>query len=197
MLSNVIIDTNEVEDFFSYIDVSKQTEITYRESLKNFMNFLGDNKRPTRQDILRYKEYLMSMYKPTTVNVRLIAIKQFFKWLAFERIYPNITENIKQVEVGIIEKNYPTLEEIKHILSTINNDYDKALFSLLIGTGLRLKEVANADIEDIKELHGEKVLYVQGKGRQGKEEYVKLSNTLLNTLNRVINERKTRSNIYC
>ena len=175
----------------NYIDVSKLTENSYKVGIKKFILFLNGNNKPTRQDILNYKEELIKNYKPTTVNARLIAIKQLFKWLQYKQIYPNITENIKQVEVGEIDKNYPTLEEIKYILSKIENDYDKALFSLLVTTGLRLNEARQADIEDIKELHGQTVLYVLGKCRTGKEEYVKISNSLLELLKKVINGRKS------
>lgn len=189
MCTNNINLVDKVQDFFNYLDVSKNTEKTYETGIKLFINFIGVETKPTRQDIIRYKEYLMQNFKPTTVNARLIAIKQLFKWLSYEKIYPNIAENIKQVPVGEIDKNYPTLEEIKHILSTIKQDYDRALFSLLVMTGVRLIEVCNANIEDIKELHGETVMYVQGKGRAGKEEYVKIPNSLLNLLNIVIADR--------
>lgn len=181
--------SSNVETFLEYIDVSDVTAKAYKENIKLFLNYL-DGKKPTRDDILQYKKYLINNFKPTTVNARLISIKQFFKWLAYEGIYPNITENIKQVEMGIIDKNYPTIEEIKKILKSIDNNYDRALFTLLIGTGIRLKEARNANIEDIKELHGEKVLYVQGKGRIGKEEYVKLSDSVLNALESFLNGRK-------
>lgn len=180
-----------VKDFFDYIDVSELTEKTYKSGIKDFITFLNGNTKPTRQNIISYKENLLSRKKPTTVNARLIAIKQLFRWLQFKGLYPNITENIKQVEVGEIDKNYPTLEEIKYILSKIDNDYDRALFSLLVTTGIRLNEACQANIEDIKELHGQTVLYVLGKCRNGKEEYVKISDSLLELLKKVINERKS------
>ena len=180
-----------LEDFFNYLDVSELTIDTYKEGIKSFIRFLGTNNTPTRQDILKYKEYLLENYKATTVNARLTAIKQLFKWLSFRGIYPNIAENIKQVDVGNIDKNYPTLEEIKYIMSTIKTDYDKALFGLLTTTGIRLKEASNANIEDIGILRGQTVLYVLGKGRKSKEEYVKVSDNLLKLLNSVIGERKS------
>ena len=190
-----IITTNSIciddllSRFLRYIDVSELTAKSYKEGIQLFILYLN-GRTPTREEVLGYKEYLINNCKPTTVNARLIAIKQFFKWLSYERIYPNIAENVKQVKIGEIQKNYPVLEEIHMIIKSINDNYDKALFMLLIGTGIRLKEAMCANIEDIKELHGEKVLYVQGKGRTGKEEYVKLSNSVLEALNGLIMERK-------
>ena len=181
----------QYDNFFRYLDVSKGTSKTYKNAIKKFIGFIGIETRPTREDILKYKEYLINNYKPNTVNIRLAAIKQFFKWLEYERIYPDITKNIKKIEVGEIDKNYPTLEEIKEIIKTIKNEYDKALFALLVTTGLRLHEVMNSNIEDIQELHGQKVLFVLGKGRNGKEEYVKISDTLYKLLKSVIKERKS------
>ena len=49
----------------------------------------------------------------------------------------------------------------------------------------------NSNIEDIQELHGQKVLFVLGKGRNGKEEYVKISDTLYKLLKSVIKERNS------
>lgn len=183
-----IICTNElnlksnIDSFFSYIDVSNKTQVAYKDNIRLFCEYINWDNKPTREQIVEYKEYLIKNFKPTTVNARLIAVKQFFKWLSYERIYPNIAENIKQVPVGNIDKNYPTVDEVKIIIKSIDNSYDLALFTLLITTGLRLKEVSNADIEDLKELHGENVLYVLGKGRVGKEEYVKISNSVLSNL---------------
>ena len=188
--TNTLNIQNILEDFFNYLDVSELTIDTYKEGIKSFIRFLGTNDAPTRQDILKYKEYLLENYKATTVNARLTAIKQLFKWLSFRGIYPNIAENIKQVDIGNIDKNYPTLEEIKYIMSTIKTDYDRALFGLLT-TGIRLKEASNANIEDIGILRGQTVLYVLGKGRKSKEEYVKVSDSLLGLLNPVIGERKS------
>lgn len=52
---------------------------------------------------------------------------------------------------------------------------DFAIVNLLIRTGLRTVELARADVGDIRTKGTQSVLYVQGKGRQDKDEFVVLT----------------------
>lgn len=181
------------QKFLDYIDVSKKTTETYSIALEQFGKWLKVNNitHPQREHIIMYKnELLNNNKKTTTVSSYLIAIRQFFKWLNYEKIYPNITENVKGVKIGEINKNYLTLDQVKQIINQLDNTRDKAIFSLLVTTGLRLIELQRMDIEDISELHQEKVIYIQGKGRLDKNEYVKISDTVYNNLMQYIGERK-------
>ena len=68
---------------------------------------------------------------------------------------------------------------------------DYALISLLMVCGLRTIEVERANIEDIRTIENMKVLFVQGKGRDEKAEYVKLPEQVYNALDKYINQEKT------
>jgi len=59
----------------------------------------------------------------------------------------------------------------------------------MISTGLRVCEIATANIEDIKMYNNEIVLFVLGKKRDSKNEYVKLSNQVINDLQDYIGNR--------
>jgi integrase/recombinase XerC/integrase/recombinase XerD len=52
---------------------------------------------------------------------------------------------------------------------------DYALINLLIRTGLRTIEVARSNLSDIRQKGGESVLWIQGKGRDTKDEFVVLT----------------------
>ncbi len=56
---------------------------------------------------------------------------------------------------------------------------DFALLNLLLRTGLRDIEVVRADCGDIQTVSGVDVLYIQGKGRPGKDNYVVLTESAL------------------
>ena len=57
---------------------------------------------------------------------------------------------------------------------TLQGKRDYAIFTLMVTCGLRTIEVSRADIKDLGIVGGSPVLYVQGKGREEKTEYVKL-----------------------
>lgn len=52
---------------------------------------------------------------------------------------------------------------------------DFALFNLLVRTGLRTVEVARAQVGDLRQESGEVVLWIQGKGRDEKDDFVLLA----------------------
>ena len=56
---------------------------------------------------------------------------------------------------------------------------DFAILNLLIRTGLRTIELIRANIEDIRQNSGEAVLWIHGKGRDNKDEFVILTNDAL------------------
>lgn len=203
MTSEIVISKNTtlVEQdkyFFDYIDVSKKTKETYKLNLKPFMVYMSENNitQPTRQDIIEYRETLRKTLKPTTVNSYMIALRQFFSWLEYMRIYPNVALNIKGEKISNTHKKRAlTKEQAKEMINSTNNLRDKCLLKLLFTTGLRSNEVKNAKIEDIKTVGGKNILFVLGKGKTEKTDYVILDDNILNDLKAYIGER-TNGNIF-
>ena len=111
-------------DFVTWIDRSEKTTRTYLVNLRQFMAWLcyTDTRRPVRQDIILYREYLTKEHdaiifdpltpqrwryrtdhagnrqpitcKPNTVKQYLQSVRQFFAWTAANNLYPNIAANI-------------------------------------------------------------------------------------------------------
>ena len=73
------------------------------------------------------------------------------------------------------------LEDCFHpsIVETEAGMRDFALLNLMLRTGLRDIEVVRADCGDIQTVSGVDVLYIQGKGRPGKDNYVVLTESAL------------------
>lgn len=171
--------------FIKYIDVKEQTMITYKTSLKFFNNYITENniKNPTRENIIAYRENLKKNYSVSTVNTCMISLRQFFKWLEYEGIYKNVAENVKGVVVNNQHKKKPlSMAQSREFIKQIDNIRDKALMALLITTGLRTIEVNRSNIEDIKIIDGEAVLYIQGKGKDSKDDFVKIDSYVLELL---------------
>lgn len=184
--------SKEYETFIDFIDVSEKTIKNYKIGIGNFMEYLKKNNisNPTRNDIRNYRNNLIHDYCSNTVNSYMTAIREFFKYLSTYGIYENVVEGIKGAKTSLTpKKQILTKEQVGLIYNNLADKRERALFSLLITTGLRGIEVAESKIEDLKLHNGEVVLWVKCKGHDEKDEYVKIPTQVLNDLKEYIGER--------
>ena len=170
--------------FIAYLDTKPRTIDTYRKALKPFFSFLAgrDIRQPKRADIIAYRDALNETLKPATVRTYLTTVKLFFQWAAQEGLYPvNPAEHVKGPQLDKTHKKAAlTSAQAKAILQGIPRDTlqgkrDYAIMALMTGGGLRCIEVSRANLEDIGTAGDSTVLFLQGKGRDEKTEYVKLA----------------------
>lgn len=169
--------------FIAYLDAKESTVETYSKAMRPFFSYMADNgiTRPTRETILAYRDSLKARLKPSTVQTYIITLRLFFAWAAQEGLYPNIAEHIKGAKLDRQhKKDALTSSQAKAILTGINRDTlqgkrDFAIMALMTSCGLRCIEVARAKIEDLRIAGDSAALYIQGKGRDEKTEYVKLA----------------------
>ncbi len=178
--------TIDLESLFNrwvkFIDAKPKTVETYTRNIRPFFRYLKENNitYPNRENVIAYKEKLKTTLKPSSVYAYLAAVKQFFKWTSQEGVYPNIAQNIKGVKIDSgFKKDYLTSGQMRKLLNSVDLSSfkgirDYAILSLMVTTGLRTIEVCRANIEDIRPLGNFTALYVQGKGRDEKTDYVKL-----------------------
>ncbi len=189
-----------LEQFLASQDVTKGSKITYRNALKQFFAWFIEQQHvnPTRETILHYKECLdIKGLRPSTRASYLVAVRKFFEWAEGLKIYPNIAKGVKGARRALKhhQKDALTIAQIKKVLSIIDKSSiqgkrDFALINLLLRTGLRLIEVVRADYKDL-DLHGDDpILWVRGKGRDGKDECVVLAPEALNPLFDYLRSRK-------
>lgn len=191
-----------VERFTNYLDVKENTTEGYLVCLKVFMEWLKDNNisNPIREDILSYKSYLDGQkYTAGTKARYLRVVKQFFSWTASEGLYPNVADNVKGAKVknDNTKKEAFSEEDIKSIIDgqereTVQGKRNYAMLLLCVTGGLRMIELQRADIGDIQTVKGQKVLYIQGKGRDEKDEYIKLVPEVVEALSDYLSCRKDR-----
>lgn len=175
--------TDLYQRFIAYLDASPKTVATYQRALKQFFSFLKANhiSQPEREDILDYRDTLKTRCKPTTVQSYMMAVRLFFGWTSQEQLYPNIADKIKGAKISREhKKDALTAEQVKQVLRSIDRtrltgQRDYAMLALMLTAGLRTIEVARANIGDLGHVSGYSVLYIQGKGKEEKSEYVKLA----------------------
>lgn len=189
-----------INKFLNYIDVSDNTLETYKRCLKQFWIYIQENNisNPTREDILNWKEYLMDNNKPNTVNLYLVSVKNFFKWLEYEEITKDITKNIKSIKV---EKRHIkrglSKEEIKKVVQTCQDKREVLMIKLMITCALRANELVNIRLSDFYTEYGVTLLKVMGKGRDGQKiDIVKVDDRIVELIKEYCKEYEVKDYLF-
>lgn len=189
-----------VTGFLKSLDVRESSKGTYKRQLGEFLLWAKHEGLidPSREDIIAYKDHLQNIKELSafTVSGYLTAVKKFFEWLESMKFYPNIAKGVKGPKKRRgFRKDCLTLEQVKKLLKAIDRKSltgkrDYAMLNLMIRTGLRTIEIARANREDICRQSGETVLFIHGKGRDGKDEMVVLTPQALEPIQAYLAERK-------
>jgi len=172
-----------LEDFLSEQDIKENSKETYKRALTQFLSFMSKGfEQLTSNDILVYKRHLESLELAAyTITAYLVVVRRFFAWTETKKIYPNIAKTIKGMRRPKgFRKDPLTMEQTREVISgidlkTLQGKRDFAIINLLVRTGLRTIEIQRANIEDINQNTGVVKLYIQGKGRDTKDDYVLLT----------------------
>jgi len=188
------------EQYVDYLDVqSDETLRTYVSGVRHFAKYLKDNgnDRPNRETIIEYKNFLAVTHKPTTCRIYLESVKLFFQWCEQEGFYTDIAKHVKapKLSEGHL-RDCLTAEQIRTCLDTIDTSSiqgkrDYAIFALMATCGLRDCEVMRANIEDIRNVGGQTVIFVQGKGRTEKTDFIPLSACVEKAIRSYISARES------
>ena len=174
---------------------SSRTIDTYRKAIRQFFAFCSVHGIgfPTASDIEDYLNGLKAQGKTaSTISVYLTAVRTFFKWGSRRGILPDVTEGIEAPETDrdTHTKGYlQDSEETELLTLAQNSPRDFALLFLMLTTGLRTTEIVNANVEDLREVNGETRLYILGKGRTAKTDYVKIGTEALSLLKGILGNR--------
>jgi integrase/recombinase XerD len=178
-----------IQRFVKEQDVRQSSRDTYRRALSQFFEWFIEQKivQPTRETILAYKESLDAKgLRPFTRSNYLVAVRKFFEWTEGHKLYPNIAKGIKGAKRSLKshQKDALNIEQIKRLFSVIDRSKlqgkrDFALINLLIRTGLRIIEISRADIADLQNEGDQALLWVRGKGKDGKDDFVVLTEETL------------------
>lgn len=192
-----------IEKFIASQDVAPASRKTYCNSLQQFFKWFALQKiqNPTRETVLAYKEWLdIQGLRPFTRSGYLVAVRKFFEWTEGLRLYPNIAKGIKGAKRSLKshQKDSLTIDQIARLLEAIDTQSiagrrDFALINLLFRTGLRLIEISRADIADLQTDADEALLWVRGKGKDGKDDFVVLTNEALEPIRFYLKVRGARS----
>jgi len=137
---------------------SPSTVLAYRADVEQLIDFAVKRQKPSPemlipQDITNFRDFLMSQkYTAKTVSRKLNAIKTFYRWLKDEK---HITRDpSKDIEHPKIEASMPKfLNELEYraLRDVVRDDLRiTAIVELILQTGMRISEIANLKMHNIK-----------------------------------------------
>jgi len=172
-----------VDNFINSQDVKPSSKALYTRTLKQYFNWITKEElelsQITRIELLQYKQNLLdSGLSPLTVGSYITVVRKFYEYAEANKIYPNVAKGIKTPKRKQQFKKQPLLPDQATALLSYYKDKalrDYAIVNLLLRTGLRTIEVIRANVEDITFKGSQRVLLVQGKGRDERDNFVLLT----------------------
>jgi len=162
-----------LREYLEYLEnikgYSKYTIISYKTDIQKYFEYLNKNKL-NYYDIEKYIQNLSkNKYAKTTINRKIVSITNFFKWCKNKKKL-NI-KDIKTIKNMKTERKLPTILTSNYInklldtipTSTTKEVRDRSIIEILYSSGLRVSEITNLKINDVKQNKSIKVL---GKGNK-------------------------------
>jgi len=173
------ITKDKIKEFLTMAKLSGHSNNTiagYEGDLNQFFNYSRDLTKS------KINSWIVDLYnkkrKSATIQRKVYALKSFAKFLGKEKEIPSIKFQTKK-----LLPKYLKQKEIEIVLSKIKSLRDKAIFNILLCTGLRISELISINRDDISD----NKIKIKGKGN--KERIVILSKQALNILKKYLETR--------
>jgi len=143
--------------------------------LKHFVVWLDvPLEKVTPVKVLAYIDHLLDKrLKPSTINYHLLSVRQFYDYLSHEEGVA-VGNPVRRGQALRLPKPLPRClkeEELTTLFGAIKRPRDRALFLLMLRSGLRVEEVANLTLEAIDLTRG-RLLVQHGKGGKDRVVYI-------------------------
>jgi len=187
-----------IQAFASSQDVKPSSRQLYTRTLEAFFEWVNATGRTvdalTVVDLIAYKEELLSGGKSSlTVASYVNSLRRFYEWTEAVKVYPNIAKGVHAPKRKQAFRKQPlTVAQVGNLLrfeQGTQSARDYAIVNLMVRTGLRCVEVVRANVGDITYKGGQRVLLVQGKGRDEKDNFVILTDAAYNPIREYLNTR--------
>lgn len=186
-----------IEYFANSQDVKTTSRDLYTRTVAAFFGWVEATGRTiaalTVADLIAYKDELLQGGKSSlTVASYVNSIKRFYDWAESNKIYPNIGKGLHAPKRQQAFRKQPlTVQQVGTLLrfERDTNPRDFAIINLMARTGLRCIEVVRANVGDITYKGGQRVLLVQGKGRDDKDNFVILTDSAYNPIREYLSTR--------
>lgn len=193
-----------LEDYLHFLKIERQlalnTITSYERDLVDYFTAMENQGLTSLDTITRQKivVYLQQMYSEKksarTISRHISSIRSFHQFLLREKISPK--DPTVHLELPKVEQKLPrilSMEEVSQLIETPDCSKpqgirDNALLELLYGTGMRVSELIDLDMEDLHLTMG----FVRVFGKGGKERIIPLGKKAIESCTRYVNEARPR-----
>lgn len=138
---------------------SPSTVLAYRADLEQFLELLSEKNKVmpdqvTQTDIESFRDKLLTQkYTPKSTSRKLNALKTFFKWLISEKILTlDPAEGVSHPKIEPAPPKFLSPIEYRALRDVVREDLRiAAIVEIILQTGMRISEVANLKLADIKD----------------------------------------------
>ena len=187
---------NLLQDYRDYLydqDKSEQTVKAYMTDLRSFSRWFQqhtgeslDLESITPMEIIDYRSAMLDWgKKPSTINRSLISISSFCQWAhQNDLILSNPAEGIRSVAEEPLAPRALERKEQLGLLRTVRksgNLRDLAIITMLLHTGMRVSELCNLRVSDIRISTNSNMITVR-EGKGTKRRNIPLNSTVIRAL---------------
>ena len=191
---------HEIDNYIDSLDRKEITKTSYRSILYRWANYLKSKRiySPNKRDVIAYKEKIAKSTGSASIQKTVVVLRGFYKYLKLSGKYDDITYGVRGAKIEkTFKKNPLEVDELIKLISKAQEEStisivhlrNYAIIVLMVTTGMRTIEVVRASVDDLMIHKDKKRLYIQGKGRDGKDEYVKLSQDVFEVIVNYLHER--------
>jgi site-specific recombinase XerD len=182
---------------------SETTREAYLVGLRHFLGWCGDHRLdPTSvspSHVRQWRDSLKEDYSAGTVNLRLSAVRMFYRWLV-EQGAPILNPAAavggasRRGQTRRHKRSDLSSKEVLALLATCEDtpqgNRDHAILALMAYCALRTVEIHRADISDLDTRDGWPILWVRGKGKAEADDFVVLTEPVETTLQAWLEHRR-------
>ena len=137
---------------------SPSTILAYRADIEQLLDFLHSKNKVTIQQIVQsdvetFRDTLLSQkYTPKSVSRKLNAVKTFFRWLISEEyLTSSAAEDVAHPKIETALPKFLSPLEYRALRDVVRDDLRvSAIVELILQTGMRISEVANLKLDNVK-----------------------------------------------
>lgn len=137
----------------------------YYRDVRNFINFVGENKEITKELVIEYKEYLKENYKISSANSMIAALNSFLKWAGWGdcsvKAFKVQSDCFRSTEKELSVSDY---EKLLTAAQKKGQTWLYLIMLTLCSTGIRISELPYITVKSLATRQAE----VSNKGKRRK-----------------------------
>jgi integrase/recombinase XerD len=180
-------DFSLIREYLNHLTVerglSKNTISAYKRDLERFFTFLDSQKvEPIFLQGLQLTEYVALLrtkdLSESTISRSVVAIRNWMEFTSKEKKFINPIKDFKPPKSNLRLPKALKIEEVANLISAVSigdspsSLRDSAIVELLYGTGARISEIVELNVQDISKFDGDQVTALRLTGKGGKTRVV-------------------------